>query len=149
MSAISESQMLDEAESKVHYREEIAKYYLKKHRITDLFDNITAALVYQRPDDPKEFMIDYIKKLRDSKAAKLDYPSLFDETNVRSLFGIMDPAKKGYINHSQYKSGMENIGVSTYERNPPGSDEDQIGLDVFVIEAKEGLKVSNATFSPS
>ena len=49
MSAISDSQMLDEAESKVPYREEIAKYYLKKHRITDLFDNITAALVYQRP----------------------------------------------------------------------------------------------------
>ena len=49
MSAASNNQMLDEAESKVPNREEIAKYYLKKHRITDLFDNITAALVYERP----------------------------------------------------------------------------------------------------
>lgn len=49
MSAVSNNQMLDEAESKVPNREEIAKYYLKKHRITDLFDNITAALVYERP----------------------------------------------------------------------------------------------------
>lgn len=49
MSAQSNNQMLDEAESKVPNREEIAKYYLKKHRITDLFDNITAALVYDRP----------------------------------------------------------------------------------------------------
>ena len=30
---------------------------------------------------------------------------------------------------------MENLGVTTYERNPPGSDEDQIGLDTFINEA--------------
>lgn len=53
-------------------------------------------------------MIDYIEKLKISKSAKIDYPCLFDESNVRSLFGILDPAKRGYINHSQYKSGRHN-----------------------------------------
>ena len=56
-------------------------------------------------EDPKEFMIDYITKLKASKAAKIDHPCIFDESNIRSFFGILDPAKKGYINHSQYKMG--------------------------------------------
>ena len=49
MASDSNNQMMDEAKSKAPNPEEIAKYYLKKHRITDLFDNITAALVYERP----------------------------------------------------------------------------------------------------
>ena len=56
-------------------------------------------------EDPKAFIIDFIRKLQASKAAKVDYPCLFNDTNVRSLFGIMDPANKGYISHSQYKAG--------------------------------------------
>jgi len=58
------------------------------------------------PDDPKEYMIDFVMKLKATKAAKIDHPCIFDESNVRSLFGILDPAKRGYINHSQYKSGI-------------------------------------------
>lgn len=51
-------------------------------------------------------MVDYVERLQASKIAKLDHPCIFDESNVRSFFGIMDPANKGYINHSQYMSGI-------------------------------------------
>lgn len=51
-------------------------------------------------------MIDFLKKLQEAKAVKMDYPCIFDESNVVSLFGIMDPSSKGYISFEQYKTGM-------------------------------------------
>jgi hypothetical protein len=57
MATESNAQMLDEVATKVPHREEIAKYYLKKHRVTDLFDNITAALVYDRPGKYKSCVV--------------------------------------------------------------------------------------------
>ena len=127
-------------------REDISQYYLKKHRLAELFENMTSALVFERPDDPKSFMAEYLRKLKQARDAKSNSPCLFNETNVRSLFGMLDPAGRGYINHSQYKAGMDNLGVTTYERNPPGSDNDQISLQTFMAEAREGLTVSSATF---
>lgn len=49
MSTESNNKILDKVESNAPNQEEIAEYYLKKHRITELFENLTAALVYERP----------------------------------------------------------------------------------------------------
>ena len=35
----------------------------------------------------------------------MNYPCLFDDTNIRSLFGMLDVSNNGYINHEQYKRG--------------------------------------------
>ncbi|XP_057313998.1 EF-hand calcium-binding domain-containing protein 10-like [Hydractinia symbiolongicarpus] len=127
--------------------EERAQFYLKKHKILELLENITSALVYERPDNPKTFIIDYIEKLKESRNTSVNYPTLFDESNVKSIFGMMDTANKGFINHSQYKSGMENLGVSTYDRKPPGTENDCIDVDTFVHEANEGIVKATATFA--
>ena len=50
-------------------------------------------------------MIDFIKRLQDSKAVKMDYPNMFDESNILSLFGILDPSSKGYISYEKYLKG--------------------------------------------
>ncbi|XP_065668608.1 EF-hand calcium-binding domain-containing protein 10 isoform X2 [Hydra vulgaris] len=123
-------------------KEELSYYYLKKHRIVDLFNDLTAALVYHHPDDPKKFMIDYFEKMKSARSSKVNYPCLFDESNLRSLFRIMDPAEKGYISYMQYKSGMDNLGVTNYNHNPVGSETGRIGIDVFVNEATKGFAMS-------
>ena len=50
-------------------------------------------------------MIDFIRRLQESKAVKMDYPNIFDESNVISLFGILDPSSKGVISHEKYLKG--------------------------------------------
>merc|ERR1712189_36308 len=128
-------------------REDAAQFYLTKHRINDLFHNITASIVFDRPDDPKQYIIDFLKRLQDAKSVKMDYPNIFDESNVASLFGILDPSSKGTISHTQYKSAMDSLGVTNYKRNPEGSENDRITLDVFQAEAKQGLAAASATFA--
>ncbi len=72
-------------------------------------------------DDPKQYIIDFLKRLQDAKSVKMDYPNIFDESNVASLFGILDPSSKGTITHTQYKSGI------SYSDNK---------VDVFLIKGK-------------
>ena len=51
-------------------------------------------------------MIEYLKKLQEAKRTKRNYPSLFDETHLRSVFLLLDPAETGRINLEQYKQGI-------------------------------------------
>jgi hypothetical protein len=50
-------------------------------------------------------MVSHLKKLMESRAIEMNHPCLFDDTNIRSLFGILDISNHGYINYEQYKRG--------------------------------------------
>ncbi|KAI8504018.1 PREDICTED: EF-hand calcium-binding domain-containing protein 10-like [Branchiostoma belcheri] len=127
-------------------REEEARAYLEEHKIIELFNNLTAQLVYSRPDNPRQYLIQYLERLRTSKLSQLDYPVLFDDTNLQALFGILDPTRKGFITLEQYKHAMENLGCVDYDPHPVGADADQINMDTFVREAKHGVTKSTASF---
>ncbi|XP_077984155.1 EF-hand calcium-binding domain-containing protein 10-like [Glandiceps talaboti] len=129
-------------------KEEEAREYLEKHKIFDLFNNLTSHLVFQRPEKPKEFMIGVIENLKEARTTQLDYPCLFDDSNVISLFGMLDPTKKGVVTLTQYKEGMKTLGVENFDEYPNGAENDKITQDTFVREARHGLKKSSATFMP-
>ena len=46
-----------------------------------------------------------LEKLIKSRTTKLDYPCLFDDSNIESTFGMLDPTNRGYIKLQQYKEG--------------------------------------------
>ena len=50
-----------------------------------------------------------LQKLIKSRAVSLDPPSHFDKSNIDSVFGMMDPTKKGVITFDQYKAGMDRV----------------------------------------
>lgn len=56
-------------------------------------------------ENPKAFMVSQLKKLMDSRTIAVNHPCLFDDTNIRSLFGMLDVSNHGYINYEQYKKG--------------------------------------------
>ena len=51
-------------------------------------------------------MLDYIAKTKEARTTQMDYPCLFDNTNIESVFGMLDPTKKGFISLEQYTQGM-------------------------------------------
>ncbi|EDO49685.1 predicted protein [Nematostella vectensis] len=127
-------------------REESAREYLKKHKIMELLDNLTSHLIYERPEEPKEYMCHYLEKLRDARTAQRNYPCLFDDSNVRSLFGMLDVTGKGFITYEQYKEGLDTLGVDKFNRDPPGADIDKITSETFLKEARQGLAQASSTF---
>ena len=55
--------------------------------------------------DPKKFMISTLERLQKSKSTKRDYPCLFDDSNIQSVYGMLDPTNRGYITLKQYCEG--------------------------------------------
>lgn len=52
-------------------------------------------------------MIEYLEKLKKSKVAGVQPPTLFEDQNLQSIFGMLDPAGKGHITYRQYVEGIK------------------------------------------
>ncbi|XP_068452673.1 EF-hand calcium-binding domain-containing protein 10 isoform X2 [Clinocottus analis] len=138
-------------------REKDAEDYLKKHRIPELMENLTAMLFFYRPalhrdlflhpEDPREFLVEQLKELRVSQQSNMRGPSLFDNANLDTVFKILDPANQRYINVAQYKHALTTLGIKDFDESPEGVNEDRISHDTFKREATQGLQRCSATYS--
>ena len=52
-------------------------------------------------------MKQYLEKLKDARTVKRNYPCIFDDSNIKSLFGMLDVTGKGFITYEQYKQGLK------------------------------------------
>ena len=124
-----------------------AAKYLRQHKIPKLLENLTAALVFQRPEDPRAFIRDYLEQLQKAKTDPTQSPPMFiDDSNVRSVFRMMDLAGNGSVTREQYLEAMRSLGVSSFSRNPPGAEINKISRDTFVREANAALKDAATTY---
>ena len=128
---------------------EEATSYLKIHKIPELFEHLTASLVYYRPENPQQFIAEHLKKLQDCQDSSetSNPPSLFDESNLISIFGMLDISGRGHISLEQYKEAMLSLGIEKYNENPAGGELNKIGRETFIREASYGLNKCNQTFS--
>ena len=66
----------------------------------------TLMFFLSQTDEPRQFLIEMLEKLKKARTTRLDYPCLFDDTNVQSVFGMLDPTGRGFITLQQYKEGI-------------------------------------------
>ncbi|XP_048463784.1 EF-hand calcium-binding domain-containing protein 10 [Rhincodon typus] len=85
---------------------------------------------YQRTK-PVEFLVQQLEKLKSARQTKKDYPSLFDESNLDAVFGILDPTKQGHITLRQYREALKTLGIKDFEMDPMGAENDKITLATF------------------
>jgi len=112
-------------------RENDAAIYLNSHNIMNILNDLTASLVYYQPENPREFLISELKKLRSAKVSEVNTPTLLNRKNAEAMFGILDPVGRGYITCDQYMTTMRQIGAVQYDSFTPDVN-DQITLDVFL-----------------
>lgn len=125
-----------------------ASEYLTKHRIMDLFENLTSALVYEKPDDPREFAKEFIKKIQLSQNDPdiTDLPVFMDDSNLESIFGMLDITKTGYITRQQYLQAMTSMGLKKFNHSPSGGDFNKISIKTFIREGKAAIRNASSTF---
>ncbi|XP_041072028.1 EF-hand calcium-binding domain-containing protein 10 [Carcharodon carcharias] len=123
-----------------------AAEYLAEHQILELLDNLTSLLLYQRPAKPLEFLIGQLEKLNVARQTEKDYPCLFDESNLDTVFGILDTTRQGHITLRQYREALKTMGVKDFVMEPLGALDNKITLATFKKEAKAGLMKTCATF---
>ncbi|XP_061496396.1 EF-hand calcium-binding domain-containing protein 10 [Rhineura floridana] len=110
-------------------RETEGREYLAQHKIPDLLHNLSALLLYHRPERPREFLIKTLEKIKLSKLTRVDYPYLMDESNVDAMFEMLDVAGQGYITLKQYEGALESLGLSIQDE--AYKDTDIITASVF------------------
>ena len=126
-----------------------ASKYLRTHKMMTFFENLTAALVYERPEDPKLYARTFIEKLQRAKNEpdEAEPPTLVDDSNLESVFGMLDVSKKGYITLQQYVKAMESLGMVQFNAKPAGGTVNRINKETFMREAKTALRHTSATFN--
>lgn len=131
--------------------ETAASEYLSKHKILNLLENLTSALVIEKPADPKAFAKNFIQKIKTAQSEPdvVQPPSLVDDSNLESIFGMLDITKTGYISREQYVKAMKSLGLTKFNESPSGGDFNKISLQTFLREGKAALKIASSTFYTS
>ncbi|XP_016281578.1 EF-hand calcium-binding domain-containing protein 10 isoform X1 [Monodelphis domestica] len=91
--------------------EEKALSYLEKHRILDLVVNITTSVLFSRPDKPREFLLNLLARIKIAKITSVDFPYLMEDSNLNSMFEVMDPTNQGFITNVQFREALHTLGL--------------------------------------
>ncbi|XP_004417584.1 PREDICTED: EF-hand calcium-binding domain-containing protein 10-like [Odobenus rosmarus divergens] len=92
-------------------RELEAENYLEKHRIMELPNYLTSALLVFQPGKPREYLISIFERLIIAKITGMAFPFFMDHSNIVSMFEMMDTSNKGTISFVQYKEGLKTLGL--------------------------------------
>ncbi|XP_036062215.1 EF-hand calcium-binding domain-containing protein 10 [Onychomys torridus] len=92
-------------------RELQAKEYLEKHRIMELLSQLTSFLLFVRPKKPREYLISLLERLKMAKVTGVSFPFFMDNSNIVSMFEMMDSSGRGCISFVQYKEALKNLGL--------------------------------------
>ncbi|XP_002751767.1 EF-hand calcium-binding domain-containing protein 10 isoform X3 [Callithrix jacchus] len=120
-------------------RELQAAEYLEKHRIKELVSYLTSALLFFRPEKPREYLISLLERLTIAKATGVAFPFFMDNSNVVSMFEMMDSSNRGTISFVQYKEALKTLGLCTEDEDLE-DDGHRITLDQFKDEVNKRIK---------
>ncbi|XP_021058305.1 EF-hand calcium-binding domain-containing protein 10 [Mus pahari] len=120
-------------------RELQAKMYLERHRIMELLSQLTSFLLFARPKKPREYLISLLERLRIAKATRVAFPYFMDNSNIASMFDMMDTAGRGCISFVQYKEALKNLGLCTADEDLD-DDGHVITLDKFRDEVNKRME---------
>lgn len=71
-------------------------------------------------ENPREYILERIEQIRDARAVQHQFPRLFDESNITSLYRTLDATNRGYITNEQYYEGNKrsNGVIISFIRQP-------------------------------
>lgn len=114
----------------------LTRAYAKDHHLNELFVHFLQLLLYYRPNNPRTFLVQEIRKIRQQKESS----SLFTETDLETMFDLIDVARRRTISLSQLKNACRNL--STTQSSSPtsssaGGDEEDAALNAAIAEAAD------------
>ena len=93
--------------SQVDQKQKTTQYARDRH-IGELFNHLMQAIVYHRPENPREFLREEIQKLQTSSTQ-----SLFTDDDLSTMFDMIDVTKQGTISVDQLRNTCRNIAADS------------------------------------
>lgn len=85
--------------------------YVQKHKLNELFAHFLQLLLYHRPDSPRAFLCEEIKRIREEKVSS----SLFTEKDLETMFDLIDVTKQRWITLQQLRNTYRNLATAVGE----------------------------------
>ena len=83
-----------------------ANAYLKAHGIKELFADLGARLMFERPKDPNAFLLAELERVQDDRKT-----AFFTDTDIQACFAALDPHDTGTITAKQYAHALKSLGI--------------------------------------
>ncbi|KUF93105.1 Phosphatidylglycerophosphatase and protein-tyrosine phosphatase 1 [Phytophthora nicotianae] len=83
-----------------------AELYMASHGIKELFEGLGTLLLYHRPPNPREFLIQQLDEMRKAKNEQHHVP-FFEENDLKVMFAAFDIKDQGFITTEQYDQGSK------------------------------------------
>ena len=121
-------------------KQEAAEYFQKKN-IMPLLQNLTAKLLLKKPNDPRAFLIEQLKAMKESKTDVKEVTSvLLTDKDLRVIFKKCDTSECGTLNGEQCRQGLLSAGIPPGEIVVGAGDRIRFNAWSFIKLARAGLK---------
>eukprot|EP00878_Enallax_costatus_P031218 GHUV01034117.1.p1 GENE.GHUV01034117.1~~GHUV01034117.1.p1 ORF type:complete len:144 (+),score=49.69 GHUV01034117.1:665-1096(+) len=78
--------------------------YLEQHQIHELLEGLLAELIYNKPPNPKQYIVTQLEKIKVAGTKPL-----LDQADLQTMFGMFDVTKKGVITEQQAKNALRTV----------------------------------------
>lgn len=121
---------------------EDAKAYMKEHSITKLFQELGTRVMYHRPEDPNNFLLEVLGSLSAAKKQGV-HAAFFTPQDLDAMFSLYDPTDRGHISRGQYQDALKTLGVNDSKIGLPKSD--RVGKPEFRALISRELQANSVT----
>lgn len=82
--------------------------YAKQHHLNELFVHFLQLLLYYRPENPRSFLVQEIRSIREQKVST----SLFSEKDLETMFDLIDVTRQQSITVTQLRNACRNLSTT-------------------------------------
>ncbi|EKX54455.1 hypothetical protein GUITHDRAFT_150015 [Guillardia theta CCMP2712] len=112
-----------------------AEKYLEEKNIRSLIRHLSTKILFVKPEDPRAFLVEELKRIHECQQQQVPVPSFFEEKDLIAMFGMFDLTGSGKITHVQLEKAMQNLGIKDFT----STSTEKVDLQMFVAIAKEEL----------
>ena len=92
-----------------------ADEYIRKHRLVELFEDLTSAVAYRQPEKLNEFLIQRLE-LKKEQGLK---SGIFTEDEARNIFKLFDLKQEKKISRERCIKGLQTMANSSFQFEMP------------------------------
>ncbi|POM62787.1 hypothetical protein PHPALM_28005 [Phytophthora palmivora] len=121
-----------------------AELYMASHGIKELFEGLGTLLLYHRPANPREFLVQHLGEMRKAKQEQSHIP-FFEEQDLKAMFAAFDIKEQGFITTEQYDQALQTLGIDKPTLRLPESVS-AINQALFIRSITQEVKNASASF---
>ena len=116
-----------------------ADAYVRKHKISELFEDLLTMVLHKRPEEVEQFMIESLKQRKEHGPRS----TVYSEAELQNTFLLFDLKSDNYISKEKCIEALKTLATSEFHFDKAESDTipDKVDLYTFIKLCNELLGI--------